>query len=112
MSQNDTIADENEISTITENNINDTSSVSNSTIIDDNNNAEDEEEEEEEEHVREMIEVNLKKKFIIIQSTNIPFFLNNEENGTSLNSTVPFQFLLAHCTLFCKLEYVSVNASS
>lgn len=62
--ENDTIAEENEISTITENNVNDTSLVLNSTIVGDSDNAE---EEEEEEHVREMIEVDLKKmKFIIL----------------------------------------------
>ncbi|KAK1134430.1 hypothetical protein K0M31_007220 [Melipona bicolor] len=52
--ENDTIAEENEISTITENNINDTSLVLNSTVVEESVNAE---EEEEEEQVREMIEV-------------------------------------------------------
>lgn len=63
VSENDTIVEENEISTITESNINDTSPMLNSTVVEDSNDAE---EEEEEEHVREMIEVDLKRmKFII-----------------------------------------------
>lgn len=60
--ENDTIVEENEITTITESNVNDTSLMLNSTVVEDSNDAE---EEEEEEHVREMIEVDLKgMKFI------------------------------------------------
>lgn len=66
LSQNDTIAEENEISIITENNTNDTSSnstfVVEDTVTKEEEEKAEEEEEEEEEHVREMIEVKKKKK--------------------------------------------------
>lgn len=55
VSQNDTVAEENEISIVTENNnANNTNATTNATIIENDNSTV---EEEEEEHVREMIEV-------------------------------------------------------
>lgn len=91
VAENDTIIEENEISTITESNVNDTFPMLNSTIVEDSNDAE---EEEEEEHVREMIEVDLKSMKFISKGSIIFILLCYQYSLTFLFKLILFKFLL------------------